>query len=188
MTIALRRAMTREEFFAWAERQDGRYEFDGFQPVAMVGGTNNHGIICRNLHGHLFNRLRGRPCQAMPSEGGGVATVGNRVRYPDATVTCSPIVGSDRLLADPVIVFEVISASSNNDDKNIKKREYQAVHSIRRYVLIDQTRVALTIHARPGEGDWETGPPLGAGTSLELPEIGIAIPVDDLYEGVTFQG
>jgi Uma2 family endonuclease len=187
MNIPLRRAMTREEFFAWAERQDGRYEFDGSQPVAMVGGTNNHGIICRNLQGHLFNRLRGRPCQAMTSDGGGVATVGNKVRYPDATVTCSPIAGADRLLANPVIVFEVLSPSSRQDDMTVKKREYQAVPSIRRYVLIDNTRIWVTIHARPGEGDWETGPLLGAGALLELPEIGIAIPVDDLYEGVTFQ-
>jgi hypothetical protein len=29
--------------------------------------------------------------------------------------------------------------------------------------------------------------PLGAGATLALPEIGIFIPVDDIYEGVTFQ-
>jgi hypothetical protein len=43
MNIALRRPMTQEEFLAWAEAQEERYEFDGFQPVAMTGGTNNHG-------------------------------------------------------------------------------------------------------------------------------------------------
>ncbi len=31
--------MTREEFLDWAEAQEERYEFDGFQPVAMTGGT-----------------------------------------------------------------------------------------------------------------------------------------------------
>ena len=30
--------------------------------------------------------------------------------------------------------------------------------------------------------------PLAAGGLLELPDIGITIPVDDLYEGVTFEG
>ncbi len=38
------------------------------------------------------------------------------------------------------------------------------------------------------EGTWESGPPLGAGEVLDLPEIGIAIPVDELDERVSFAG
>ncbi len=152
----------------------------------MNGGTNNHGIINRNLHGQLYIRLRGRPCQSMNSDGGGVATTGNKVRYPDATVTCSPIIGTERLAPDPVIVFEVTSPSSSHGDTTVKKAEYQAVPTIRRCVLIDHTQVAVTVHARAGEGPWTTEPPLGAGATLALPEIGISIPVDDIYEGVTF--
>ena len=46
MNVAIRRrAMTREAFLAWVENQEGRYEFDGSEPVAMISGTNNHGII-----------------------------------------------------------------------------------------------------------------------------------------------
>ena len=39
MNVALssKPRMTREEFFAWAQIQGARYEFDGFQPVAMTG-------------------------------------------------------------------------------------------------------------------------------------------------------
>ena len=42
--------MTREQFLAWEERQEQRYEFDGFQPVAMTGGTAAHAVIQHNLH------------------------------------------------------------------------------------------------------------------------------------------
>ena len=31
--------MTLEAFLGWEERQELRYEFDDFQPVAMTGGT-----------------------------------------------------------------------------------------------------------------------------------------------------
>jgi Uma2 family endonuclease len=187
MSVALRRTMTREDFLAWAEGQEGRYEFDGFQPVAMTGGTNNHGTITSNLHGQLYMRLRGKPCRPMTAEGGGVATVGDKVRFPDATVTCSPIPGTERLVPDPVVVFEVMSATSEQTDQTIKKLEYQAVPSIRRYILIDQTKPAVTVHWRAGEDAWTTTP-LAAGGLLELPDIGITIPVDDLYEGVTLEG
>jgi hypothetical protein len=30
--------MALQEFLVWEERQELRYEFDGFQPVAMAGG------------------------------------------------------------------------------------------------------------------------------------------------------
>ena len=53
MNVALRRPMTQEEFFAWAERQDGRYWFAGLQPVAMVGGTMAHSLIADNIRAEL---------------------------------------------------------------------------------------------------------------------------------------
>ncbi len=187
MNVALRRTMTREDFLAWVEGQEERYEFDGLQPVAMTGGTNNHGVIARNLNGQLYLLLRGKACQSMTAEGGGVATVGDKVRFPDATVTCSPIPGTERLVPDPVVVFEVLSASSAQTDQITKRLEYQAVPSIRRYVLIDQTKIGLIMHVRHDEGAWNTEP-LKARDILRLPEIGVEIPVDDLYEGVRFQG
>jgi len=40
MNLALRQPlMTREQFFQWAQAQDARYEFDGFQPVALAGAN-----------------------------------------------------------------------------------------------------------------------------------------------------
>ena len=49
--------MTQEEFFAWAQIQGARYEFDGFQPVAMTGASVNHNHIVRNIHRALYARL-----------------------------------------------------------------------------------------------------------------------------------
>ena len=179
MNVAGRRPMTQEEFFAWAERQDGRYWFDGFQPVAMVGGTNNHGAIADNIRAELRQRLRGGP------DGGGVETIGNRVRYPEAVVTCSRLVGTSRKVPNPVIVFEVISPSTRRIDEVFKLREYHAVPSIRRYVLVEQAGMAVTVHARQGTEPWSTMV-IGEGDTLPLPEVGIELPVAAIYDGVMF--
>ena len=104
--------MTQEQFFRSAEVQDGRFEFDGEQPVAMTGGTNDHSLIVVNVISELRGRLRGTSCRALSAEGGGVATIDRRIRYPDATVTCSPVRGSDRLIANPVVVFGVVSGGN----------------------------------------------------------------------------
>ena len=68
MNVALRQPMTLDAFLDWEERQELRYEFDGFQPVAMTGGTYAHAAIQRNLIIALGSRLRGKPCQAIGSE------------------------------------------------------------------------------------------------------------------------
>ena len=39
MSVAVRRPMTMEAFLAWEEGQELRWEFDGFAPIAMTGGT-----------------------------------------------------------------------------------------------------------------------------------------------------
>ena len=62
-------------------RQEGRYEFDGLQPVAMTGGTANHSVIMRSLHRALDRRLQGSRCQYLGPDAG-IETAGDAIRYP----------------------------------------------------------------------------------------------------------
>ena len=186
MNLALRAPLTQDQFFEWAKSQDGRYEFDGSQPVAMTGGTNDHGRISRNILVQLTIRLRGGPCEAMPADGGGVATAGNKVRYPDVTIACNGVDGRSHLVEEPVAVFEVVSPSTAREDRVIKLREYQAVPSIRIYVIVESEARAVTVLSRDdaGEGFKATG--LTEDDVLHLVAIGVSIPVAELYAGVTF--
>jgi Uma2 family endonuclease len=180
MNVALREPMTREAFFAWNEAQEGRYEFDGIQPVAMTGGTMGHSLAIGNIILHLGGRLACRPL----GPDAAVATIGQTVRYPDAVVTCSRIDLKSYLVPDPVIVFEVVSPTSVHMDHVIKLREYQAVPTIRRYIIVDTGAAAITLHARDQDGvPFEAGT-LGCGDMLRLPDIGIEIPVASIYEGM----
>jgi len=177
--------MTRDQFFDWAEASGGRYEFDGFQPVAITGGNLNHNQIAFNIHVALRGRLGGTGCRPHGMDAG-VATIGDTVRYPDGVVTCSPINGVSRLIPNPVVVFEVISPTSDHMDRIVKLREYAAVDTIRRYVIVESTSAGLTVHERKAAGQRWTVASAMAGDRLPLPEIGIEIPVDELYEGVDF--
>ena len=49
MSAALQQPLTAEEFLAWATTQEGRFEFDGAQPVAMAADTANHDRITHNI-------------------------------------------------------------------------------------------------------------------------------------------
>jgi Uma2 family endonuclease len=184
MNLALRKPMTLAEFLEWEERQPVRYEFNGFGPVAMTGGTYGHSTIQRNLAFALTGRLRGKPCQFQGSDLK-IQVGDGHIRYPDGMVVCSPVDRTATVVHEPVIVFEVLSPSTAAKDRIVKAREYQATPSIRRYVMLEQDSVGATVYARSGE-TW-THEILVADSILALSEIGASLPLAELYEGIVFE-
>ena len=184
MNLALRRPITLAEFLEWEEGQPLRYEFDGFGPVAMTGGTYGHSTIQRNLAFALTGRLRGKPCQFQGSDLK-IQVGDGHIRYPDGMVVCSPVDRTATVVHEPVVVFEVLSPSTAAKDRIVKAREYQATPSIRRYVMLEQDSVGATVYARSGE-TW-THEILVADSILALPEIGVSLPLAELYEGIVFE-
>ncbi len=174
--------MTLDEFLAWERRQDLRYEFDGARPVAMTGGTVEHSEIATNLVEALRRRLQGRPCRAF--RGDLKIVVAGRIRYPDATVTCSPVPRGTDMIPEPVVVFEVLSATTAATDRIEKNEEYRLTPSIRRYVMLEQARRAATVFSRAGD-DW-AGHVLTGDAVLAMPEIGVDLPLAEAYAGIEF--
>ncbi len=180
MNVALRKPMTVEEFLEWEERQELRYEFDGFQPVAMTGGTFAHDAIQMALARALGNRLAGTPCR--PHGSNLKIEVMGSIRYPDAYVTCGPISLDSTVAPDPVVIFEVLSKGTARTDRIVKNHEYASTLSVQRYVMLEQAQIAGTMFERIGD-DW-VGHLLGATSVLAMPEIGIELPLAELYDGL----
>ncbi|MBO0739046.1 MAG: Uma2 family endonuclease [Alphaproteobacteria bacterium] len=175
--------MTRDEFFVWAQSQAVRYEFDGFEPVAMTGGTVRHDVITYNIRTALRSRLEGGKCRPL-GPNAGVQTVGDAIRYPDALVTCTKVSDDAHTIPGVIIVFEVLSPSSGRTDRIVKLREYRAVPSIRRYIILEHNSLDLTVFSRNDvQQDW-TATALTAEDVLQLPEIGIEVPVAEFYQDV----
>ena len=178
MSAAVHRVMTLADFLSWEERQELRYEFDGFEPVGMTGGTIAHDQITFDLRTALAARLAGKPCRPL---GPNVKIiVDGRVRYPDAFVVCKPVDPAATVAGDPVIVFEVLSEGSSETDLIDKNREYRATPSIQRYVVLQQTHRAAIVFVRRTDG-WLSEIVSGDDAILDLPEIGIVVPLHDVY-------
>ncbi len=182
MNFALRSRMTVAEFLAWEDRQEIKHEFDGFRPVAMAGGTAAHASIQRNLAITLGGRLRGTPCRFYGSDL--KVEVANSIRYPDGFVVCTAVPPRSTVVRDPVVIFEVLSESTSSTDLVTKNQEYAATPSIQRYVLLSQDAIGGMVFERAGD-DWR-GHVLAADAVLRCPEIGIAVPLAEFYEGIDF--
>jgi Uma2 family endonuclease len=149
----------------------------------MTGGTAGHSAIQRNLSIALGTRLRGNPCQVYTVDLK-VRAAGS-IRYPDAFVVCRPVPRTATVVDDPLVVFEVLSPSTASVDHFVKNREYRDTPSIRRYVMLEQDVIGATVFERAGD-DW-VGHVLGADAVLDMPEIGIQVPLAEFYEGVAVE-
>jgi Uma2 family endonuclease len=181
MNMALRRPWTIEEFLPWEERQELRYEFDGADVHAMTGGTEAHAMIQVALLSAVGKRLNRPPCRIV---GRALKLVmAGSVRYPDAMILCSPPSARRTSVADPVIVFEILSDDTARIDLIRKNGEYRATPSIQRYVILEPESAAAIVFSRKSE-DWVTEIVSGDDAILLLPEAGIAFPLAELYRDI----
>lgn len=179
------RSMSEAEFFAWQERQEERYEYvDGrLIPRSMTGATQRHDRVLTNALVALHGTLRGGPCRPM-SPDVAVRTRPGRLRRPDVTVDCGPYEASALVASTPVLVLEVLSPSTERIDTIVKVGEYKALASLR-HILVAEPDAAHVLHyARDDEGDWAELDHIGLGTVIDLPALGCALSMADLYEDV----
>ena len=85
-----------------------------------------------------------------------------------------------------VALFEVLSATTGRTDRIIKVREYAAIDSVRRYVILESTGVGLTVLERQAANDAWIAATLTTGDTLRMPEVGIEIPIAEFYQDIRF--
>jgi Uma2 family endonuclease len=183
MDAALKHPTMLDEFLEWEERQPERLELVGGVVRLMAGGTADHDRIAVNIAAALQVRLRGSGCFVHGSNLKVLSRGENASTYPDVFVRCGPLAGRATRTDDPVVVFEVLSESTAEDDLTRKKLVYKAIWSLRAIVYVSQRDARLTVLRRDVEGRWSDDEPVeGLGRSLALPELGIALPMAEIYE------
>jgi Uma2 family endonuclease len=178
MPGAAQNLMTLDEFLAWEREQPERYEFADGVVVMMTGGSAAHSVISLNLALALRHALRGSGCRPFSSDMKVLAN--NAVRYPDISVTCSPVGDGDTVLPEPVLVIEVLSPSTARTGRGRKKFDYFATPSIRQYAIVEQEERLIDLYTRTAEG-WVNEIVADDGM-LKLSSIGVEIALDAIYE------
>jgi Uma2 family endonuclease len=97
-------------------------------------------------------------------------------------VVCSEVSAQSKVVHDPVVIFEMLSDSTGRTDQVTKNHEYAATPSVQRYVMLAQDEMSGTMFERVDD-DW-VGHLLAADSILKMPEIGIEVPLAELYDGV----
>src|SRR3954447_8036160 len=128
--------MSLDDFLAWEREQPERYEYAGGVATMMTGGSLDHSTIASNIWTALRYGLRGSACRAFRGDAKVIAN--NSIRYPDLSVTCSLVRGDEDVVPEPIVVVEVLSDSTEREDRGRKKFDYFATPSIMQYAIVEQ--------------------------------------------------
>ena len=171
---------------------DRRHEYHNGEVVAMAGGTLYHSLLCANIAGELFTALKNKNsiCRAYTSEIKIAIETRDSYVYPDATVVCgqpeeSSIVNG--AITNPILIVEVLSPSSAGYDRNEKFELYQALSSLKEYVLIAQNKPYVEVYYRNSNLNfWCKTVFEGLKTPIYLESIDVEIKLSDLYFNLEF--
>ena len=87
-------------------------------------------------------------------------------------------------VVNPVVVFEVLSPSSEGYDRGRKFEFYGALASLREYVLVDQERRRVEVrHRADADAPWRYTTVTEADESVALPSLGVTLPLARVYRG-----
>lgn len=181
---SLPQGLSPEEYLAHEELAFEKSEYAAGSMVAMAGATETHELISMNLTLILGNHLRGKPCRVFKSD------MKLRVKlleeffyyYPDLMVSCDPEDKESPLFKErPLVLVEVLSASSRERDVETKVFAYTAIPSLRSYVILSQDRPEIRHYQRTADG-WSVSLLAAPDAVLDLPELGLQVPVADIYD------
>jgi Uma2 family endonuclease len=164
-----------------------KHEYLGGVVYAMAGARNAHNLIATNTLGSLHARLRGRPCRPFNSDTKIRVRLPTHVRfyYPDVSVVCRPNPQTDSFQDDPVVLVEVLSHRTRRLDEGEKRDAYLTIPSLSVYLMIEQDTPAV-VAVRRTEGGFVREVYSGLNAVLPLGEIGIDLPLAEIYETVEF--
>lgn len=176
------RPKTLTDFLVWEEAQADKHEFRAGQIRMMTGGTQRHNAIAGNIFTALRAKLGNGPCRAYIMNARVALKETEAGYYPDVVVDCGPYVGNALATSEPTVVFEVLSPSTRAGDFAEKVPDYRDTESMRQIVLVEPDERKLYVWTRTEKG-WRQSEPGPATTVLDFPSLGIALTLDEIYEG-----
>ena len=184
MPAPARKNWSLDEFFAWQGQQDQRYGLVNGEPLRMQSGVSGaHLRVSMNILGQLIRQLRGKQCQPFHGDWS-VQTKPGQLRRPDIGVDCGPFDPKSYKAASPVIIAEILSPTTRDFDTLRKSEEYKLIPSLRRILLVDPNRAEVFMWLRGEAGEWHFSTIAGLDAELSMPEIGVVLPLADIYDGI----
>ncbi|NAR28267.1 Uma2 family endonuclease [Acinetobacter haemolyticus] len=156
-----------------------KHEFVAGEVFAMVGASASHNLISGNIFAELRSHLKGKPCR--PYINDMKVKIAENFYYPDVVVDCSDISNDAYFVETPILIVEVLSASTKNYDKTFKLQQYKNIPTLQEYIMIEQETQLVEVVSRLD--GWQPHY-YELGESFILQSVGLQMSVADVYDGL----
>ena len=139
-----------DDYFEGEKVSEVRHEFVNGMVYAMVGGSVHHDTITSNIASALNIALPER-CRATAGNvqlGRKSSAAGAWFHYPDVFVFCGETGADEYRRDDAIVIFEVLSASTERMDRYEKFERSKTLDTLQEYILVEQSMRRFEIYRR----------------------------------------
>jgi Uma2 family endonuclease len=178
------------EYLDMERMSEIRHEYLDGQVYLMAGESPKHSNICFNLYTAIGGRLRGKSCRGFSPNMKIATNEKGLFAYPDLAIVCGEPKFHDKkgdILLNPTIIFEVLSPSTQHYDRGEKFLRYtNYIKTLTDYILISQDKPLVEHFSKQSDNSWKSVVIQGLEAILSITSIEIEIPLNELYEQITF--
>jgi Uma2 family endonuclease len=181
--------LTEEQYLAIERAAEFKSEFLDGVMRERSGLSLRHADLTGNIASELHGMLRGSECQVFNSDLR-VRASARMYTYPDVSVVCGkPLLADDQkdVLLNPIVIFEVLSPSTELYDRGLKSQLYRTIPSLREYILVDQNKVQVEQYIYQDASTWTLRDHVGLDAELKLDSIGASLPLRLIYDRVDLE-
>ena len=184
MSTARRLHHSYDEYLALLEQNETKLEYCDGEIFAMAGGTLAHAEVGGAMLALLRTALVGR-WRIFSSDAKVRIEATDLSTFPDGTVVCGEVQTSvldKNAIANPTLLFEVTSRSTEDYDRGEKLSHYKQLPSLRAVLILSHRRPQITLVSRT-DGGWDVRE-FRSGETFEINQPNLTIAVDAIYQGV----
>ena len=182
--------MSEAEYLAMEEIAADMHEYyEGKVMIKERGNGIKHSLILSNVVGSIGDLINGSDNHLFFFELRVADPSGNVYMYPDVMLVTGEVeIKKDCFdtVINPSVIIEITTDATRNDDMGMKFWSSIQIPSLKEYILIDSTRLQVTIIKKESTDVWKFSTIAGIGQVVKIEAISMDIPFDDIYAGVSF--
>ena len=185
-SLAVQTIFTPEAYLASERKATLKSEYLNGEILAMSGASLAHTLISGDIATELNIQLRDGKCNVITSDMRVKTGRKGAYFYSDVVVFCGDPLFEDNVfdtLLNPILIVEVLSPSTEAYDRGEKFAHYQALASLREYILVSQDRIRVEQY-RLIKSQWVQTEFNTHEDVLPLVSIGCELPLQDIYRRV----
>ncbi len=169
-------------FFQLAQEIEGRVEYVRGRVMQQQGATLRHIQIAQSFRSILERQLDEAAWFAC--RGDRAVELEDTVRYPDVLLERTGAHPKSLSTTEPVLIVEVLSASSTDRDIDVKSAEYLTFTTLHAYIVASQDEPACFVWVRDDAGAFPAEPMTvkGKQQTIEVPSLGVSLLLAEIYQ------